>query len=826
MGLAHYRKRRDFTKTEEPKPRQKKRQKRAAPLFVVQKHAASTLHYDFRLETEGVLKSWAIPKGPSLSPRDKRLAVMTEDHPLDYADFEGTIPEGQYGGGSVLVWDYGTWTPEGSVRTGLRAGKLSFELSGEKLNGRFSLVRLRGKGDQWLLIKGQDEHASQKKLTDTEPRSVLSGRNIEEVEAGKPPRRAAKKRPASRMAKRPTTTTKRAKKPPQVSLRKLVPLAKPELATLVKAPPLGPEWVHEMKFDGYRILGALSDGDVRLLSRNGKDWTERFAKVAEGLAGLECSSALVDGEVAVELADGRTSFQALQRSLEEGGARIVYFAFDLLLLDGNDLRATPLVERKDALKELLRGSPGMLRYSDHVEGSGAEFFRHACRLRLEGAVSKLRESKYRAGRGKDWVKTKCSARQELVIAGYTHYRGEKKGGQIGALLLGVFDDGALVDAGRVGTGFTEATRRELFGKLHRLERANPPFAAPPKGRNAGVHWVRPSLVAEVEFTEWTSDGRLRHPSFVALRDDKSAPEVTRDEPAAPSAPRLTHPERVLFSRAKITKQGLADYYTSIAEHILPELRDRPVAYIRCPEGATSHCFFQRHPGRGVPATLRRVAITEGTGENDYLVIDSSTALLSLVQLGALELHTWGSRADELEQPDRLTFDLDPAEGLPWSRTVAAAKLLREVLAAEGLESFVKTTGGKGLHVVVPLERSATWDECAAFSKRIADAVVSRHPNDFIAEASKAKRRNKVFVDYLRNARGATTIVSYSSRARPEATVATPLTWKELTSRLNPGRFTVKTIPKRVHANADPWKGFDDARRPLPRVKRKHARRSS
>jgi bifunctional non-homologous end joining protein LigD len=463
-----------------------------------------------------------------------------------------------------------------------------------------------------------------------------------------------------------------------------------------------------------------------------------------------------------------------------------------------------------------------LRYSDHVEGSGAEFFRHACQLRLEGAVSKLRTSTYRAGRGKDWVKTKCSARQELVIGGYTHFRGETKEGQVGALLLGTFDEGVLVHAGRVGTGFTDATRRELWSKLHRFERSTPPFAVPPKGRNAGVHWVRPSLVAEVEFTEWTSDGRLRHPSFVALRDDKSAPEVTRDEPATPSAPHLTHPERVLFPKAKVTKRGLADYYTAIAEHILHELRDRPVAFIRCPEGAKSNCFFQRHPGRGVPATLRRVAITEGTGENEYLVLDSLPALLSLVQLGALELHTWGSRADELEQPDRLTFDLDPDEGLPWSRTVAGARLLREILATEGLESFVKTTGGKGLHVVVPLERGATWERCADFAKRIADSVVSAHPNDFIAEASKAKRRKKVFIDHLRNARGATTIASYSSRARPEATVATPLTWKELTPRLTPARFTVKTIPKRVRGKPDPWKGFEGARRPLPRVTRKRA----
>ncbi len=821
MGLGKYRARRDFAKTREPKTTERRRRS-SAPIFVVQKHAASTLHYDFRLESDGVLKSWAVPKGPSLNPSDKRLAVMTEDHPLDYADFEGSIPEGQYGGGTVLVWDTGTWTPEGSVPNGLRAGKLSFELSGEKLHGTYSLVRLRKKDEQWLLIKRRDSDASERKVTETEPLSVLTGRSIEEVANDTAParsrsKRSTKKRAAPRRAaQRRTRSTRRSAPKQKTSLTGLLSTAVPELATLVKSPPSGDEWVHEMKFDGYRVLAALTDGEVRLVSRNQNDWTDRFGAVAEAVSSLKCDSALLDGEVAVELADGRTSFQALQRALRDDSARLVYFVFDLLSLDGTDLRQEDLLTRKAALKKLLSHGPPVLRYSEHVEGRGAEFFRHACQLRLEGAVSKRADSTYLPGRSKAWVKTKCGSRQELIIGGYTYLRNDRRSNRIGALLLGVQDEEHLVYAGRVGTGFVDAVRRELATELHDIERASSPFSEPLKAASKGAHWVRPTLVAEIEFSEWTKDGRLRHPSFLGLRDDKTARDVVREAPAITTqAPHLTHPERVLFPGAKLTKQGLADYYSAIAERILPELEDRPVAYVRCPEGASKDCFFQRHPGKGIPATLRRVSIREGTGENDYLVLDSVTDLLALVQLGALELHAWGSRVDEIEQPDRLTFDLDPAPGVPWARTIEAAKLVHEKLAGLGLESFVKTTGGKGLHVVSPLVRGATWDECADFAKAFAKGLEQEHPGSFISEASKAKRRNRIFIDYLRNARGATTVVSYSPRARPHAPVATPLAWRELTKRLDPTAFDAKSVPRRVRTKADPWQGFEAARRPLP-----------
>jgi bifunctional non-homologous end joining protein LigD len=639
MGLGKYRAKRDFAKTQEPAASRRKRPS-GAPIFVVQKHAASTLHYDFRLESEGVLKSWAIPKGPSANPRDKRLAVMTEDHPLDYAGFEGSIPEGQYGGGTVLVWDRGTWTPEGSVRSGLRAGKLSFQLSGEKLHGAYSLVRLRGKDGQWLLIKRRDAQASEKKVTETKPLSVLSGRSIEEVTREvKPARKRAENQAVQRRPSAPgRRATRRSTSKHTTSLRTLLSLAEPELATLVKSPPSGDEWVHEMKFDGYRVLAASVDGEVRLISRNQNDWTERFGAVAKAVSSLKCGTVLLDGEVAIELADGRTSFQALQRALRDDTARLVYFVFDLLFLDENDLRGEALLTRKAALKKLLAHSSSVLRYSEHVEGLGADFFRHACQLRLEGAVSKRADSTYRPGRGKDWVKTKCGSRQELVIGGFTYLRNERKSNRIGALLLGVQDEERLVYAGRVGTGFMDAVRRELASKLGKLERSTSPFSEPLKAAAKGAHWVRPSLVAEVEFSEWTKDGRLRHPSFLGLRDDKTAVDVVREAPAESArAPKLTHPERVLFPGAKLTKQGLADYYTSIAARILPELEDRPVAYVRCPQGASRHCFFQRHPGKGIPATLRRVSIQEGTGENEYLVLDSLPDLLALVQLGALGL---------------------------------------------------------------------------------------------------------------------------------------------------------------------------------------------
>ncbi len=775
-----------------------------------------------------MLKSWAIPKGPSLDPRDKRLAIATEDHPLDYATFEGAIPEGQYGGGNVLLWDRGNWSPEGDVESGLREGKLSFELAGEKLHGRFSLVRLaRAKGSQWLLVKGRDEHARHGSVTETEPKSVLSGRSLGEVAAaGSARTRSAKARRTSRSTSRSAqphtsrTTTKQRRTKSTASLPSLVSMAKPELATLVKTPPSGDGWLHEMKFDGYRILAAVVDGKAKLLSRNGKDWTERLPDIAKAVEKLPCTSALLDGEVAVELADGRTSFQALQRLLREGNAKPTYYVFDLLHLDGRDLRDEPLVSRKKALKTLVENADAALRFSEHVDGRGADFFQHACQLRLEGAVSKRADSTYRAGRGKDWVKTKCGSRQELVIGGYTDLAGQRPNERIGALLLGVNDEEGFVYAGRVGTGFTDATRRELRTKLGKLERKTPAFSNPPKTR-AGVHWVRPALVAEVDFTEWTKDGRLRHPAFLGLREDKRAPEIVREAPTEPpklhAAPRLTHPDRVLFpGRRKVTKRELAEYYTSVTEQVLPELRDRPVAIVRCPSGAESHCFFQRHPGKGVPATLRRVEIAEGTGKNEYLVLDALPDLLELVQLGALELHTWAATVDDLERPDRLTFDLDPSPRVPWTRTLAAARLVRDRLSKLGLTSFVKTTGGKGLHVVVPLIRGASWEECNVFARDVARALVEERPTWFVAEASKTKRSGRVFIDYLRNARGATTVVSYSTRARRDAPVATPLAWSELTSRLRPAAFNVHTVPERVQRTS-PWSDFERARCPLPKA---------
>jgi bifunctional non-homologous end joining protein LigD len=611
-----------------------------------------------------------------------------------------------------------------------------------------------------------------------------------------------------------------------------------------------------MKFDGYRIIARLDDGRVRLWSRNRNDWTARFADVARHVAALPARQACLDGEVAVFQPDGTTSFQALQNAMSgQAAAPPVYVVFDLAYLDGLDLTGVPLEERKAALEALLRraGDPSRgVHYSEHVVGGGPAFFAHACRLGLEGIVSKRRDAPYRGARGPDWVKVKCVKEQEVVIGGYTDPEGSRVG--IGALLAGVNDaDGRLVYVGKVGTGFTSRTLRELERRLTPLEQGTSPFASP-TGRRRGVHWVEPELVAQVAFTEWTADGKMRHPSFRGLREDKPAAQVTRERAAAPqevqggpsgtgpgradraarhragastrarpggaavevAGVRLTHADRVVYPPQGITKRDLALFYASIADWILPHLRDRPTTLVRCPEGTGGKCFYQRHIGYWAPDTVRRVKIQERHKVGDYLVIDSLPALIGLVQIGILEIHTWNSVVADLERPNRVVLDLDPGPGVEWPRVIDGARLIRARLEARGLVSFVKTTGGKGLHVVVPLDPGSSWDDGAAFARELAEAIAREHPREYVARMAKAERGGKIFIDYLRNQRGATSVAAYSTRARPHAPVSVPLGWDELSADVRSDHYTVATLPRRLRAlRGDPWAGYASVRQSLP-----------
>jgi bifunctional non-homologous end joining protein LigD len=607
-----------------------------------------------------------------------------------------------------------------------------------------------------------------------------------------------------------------------------------ELATLVKSPPAGDRWLHEVKFDGYRIGCVVERRRVRLFSRRGNDWTDRFPEVVAAVRGLGLSSAIIDGEVAAVLADGRTSFQALQNwGRGSGRATLGYFAFDLLRRDGRDLAAEPLDARKEELRRLLGDAAGasLLHYSDHVVGDGERVHRQACRIGLEGIVSKLRDSPYRAGRTLDWQKTKCVKRQELVIGGFTDPEGSRVG--IGALLVGTYDDGRLVFAGKVGTGFTQASSRELRRRLEALAQKTPAFSPPPKGwlgRNA--HWVKPKLVAEVAFSEWTDDGKIRHPSFQGLRQDKRPEEVTREaavapvtEPAMPKRStkreparakpkedaasvagiRVTHPERVLYPEAGLTKLELARFYESIARWILPHLLGRPLTLVRCPEGVAEDCFFMKHSKLWAPPALRRVKIREKHKVGDYLVVEDVAGLVSLVQMNVLELHTWNSTLDHLEEPDRIVFDLDPGPEVPWPQVIEAAKLVREVLETLGLESFVKTTGGDGLHVVVPLRPERGWEECFAFSRAVAERIAADQPARYTTAVKKKGREKKILIDYLRNNRTNTSVAAYSTRARGRAPVSVPLDWSELSARVRSDSFVVATLGKRLsRLRKDPW----------------------
>ncbi|MCJ2139442.1 DNA ligase D [Methylobacterium sp. E-066] len=823
--LKPYRKRRDFEAS--PEPKGKRGRKAAKARFVVQKHDARRLHYDLRLEMDGVLKSWAVTRGPSLSPAEKRLAVMTEDHPVDYLAWEGSIPKGQYGGGTMIVWDTGAWEPVGDPAAALAKGHLEFALHGERLAGRWHLVRMKGRGGEkkqpWLLMKVDDEHARRDgDILVEQEASVLSGRTNQDLADGGAVRADNAARAdvvAERKTKPPASRSKSARK------AILPPFVEPALATLVDDVPTGDGWLYEIKHDGYRMQARIDGGSVKLLTRSGLDWTAKFEPTAQALKAMKLPSALVDGEIVVETAAGVSSFSALQQALAAGDTgSAVFYAFDLLYLDGRDLRALPLMERKDLLLQSLDDAQpgGPIRFSEHLAADGEAMARHACRLGLEGIVAKRADAPYRSGRTDAWRKIKCSSSEEFVVAGFMPSTTANR--SVGSLILGTHEDGTLVHVGRVGTGFRDAVAQDLWTQLEPLRIPVPSFEAelPPLARRNAC-WVEPRLVCEVTFRGWTRDGQLRHVSFKTLRTDVRPDEVVREaKPKLPKArtrkpaeavAKLTHPDRVLWPDVGLTKEGLAAYYAEIADRMLPHVIDRPLSLLRCPDGLGS-CFYQKHAWAGLDE--RYIRLVDG---EKAVVIQDREGLRALVQASVLEIHPWGARASDPDRPDRLVFDLDPGDGVAWADIVAGALDVRERMSTAGLSSFVKTTGGKGLHVVVPIEPKAGWDEAKAFVKRIASEMAKDAPGSFIATVSKKARDGRIYVDYLRNQRGATAVAAFSTRARPGAPVSVPVDWDELPSLGSGARFDVASLPGRLSAlHRDPWAGFERAARPLEAAK--------
>ena len=817
-SLKTYREKRDFSRTPEPDGSSKRKARSKGKLgFVIQKHEATRLHYDFRLELDGVLKSWAVTKGPSLDPSDKRLAVRTEDHPLDYGDFEGVIPDG-YGAGTVMLWDQGEWIPREDPEEGLKKGSLKFDLKGQRLKGGWALVLMKNNSTKdkqnWLLIKEKDEEADR----ESDPRktwqtSVTTDRDFEEIE------QAAASGDAGVLGEDEDPD--------------FPDFVNPQLATLRDEPPSGEDWIHELKFDGYRMQALIAGHQVRLITRNGKDWTDRYPSVAKALASLDVKTAAIDGELVALDESGRSHFSSLQAATNgEQDAVLAYFAFDLLSVDGEDYRKKSLKDRKAALRKVIPKDDEVVRFSDHIEGKGDDVIGKACGMGLEGIISKKISAKYVSGRGTGWIKSKCVGRDEFVIGGYR--KSDKAGRPFASLLLGEFEDGKLLYRGRVGTGFDEAMMDELAEAMGKLERKTTPFDDLPADAKRGAVWLTPELVGEVAYTERTPDGALRHPSFQGLREDKEADEVvTQSEKLQARADkkqddgtasddgkvlgvRISHPDRVVYEEPGATKREIAIYLAGIAPRMLPFIKDHPVSLVRCPSGAGGKCFFQKHHTDSIPEAIGETKIEEKDGETaSYLILNSPEALVSAAQIGALELHIWGSRTDKLEKPDRLVIDLDPDEGLDFEDVKEAAFEVRDVMHAAGLETFPLLTGGKGIHIVAPLERRQGWDEVKAAARGLAKKLADAAPGTYVAEASKAKRKGRIFIDWLRNERGATAICPYSLRARPGAPVATPVRWDELSSRSSGHDYTLSNINRRLSSlKADPWEGYDEVRQSI------------
>lgn len=852
--LKTYRQKRDFTKTAEPSgeaaTRKPAAKKAKALTFVVQKHDATRLHYDFRLELDGVLKSWAVTKGPSTNPADKRLAVHVEDHPLDYGGFEGTIPAGEYGGGTVMLWDEGTWEPIGDPHDGLAKGDLKFRLFGKRMKGEWVLVHMKGRDaktrnglrENWLLIKHHDDYATDHDtLTEDFTTSVETGRDLAGIAKGNKSRKKAA--------------------PLDVPVRvwtregeqKLPTFRAPQLATLVEAPPEGDQWLIEMKYDGYRAIAAVTADQVRIYTRNGNDWTVQFAPLAKPLSRLTKGSVLLDGEI-VAFKDGRTDFSTLKEALSTG-APLTYLVFDILEQDGDDLTRLSQLERKSRLEAFLattKRDPA-IQFSPHVVGNAAAVFEKMCETGQEGIVAKLASAPYRSERTKAWLKIKCGHRQEFIIGGWRP-SDKTKGFDFASLLLGAWENGTLVYHGRVGTGWDEKVAKNIQASLDKLARDTPAFAEVPRDIRRQARWVEPKLVAEIAYTEMTPDGSLRHPSFLGLREDKSSREVKMETPQSPppeakarkaaakaapakspAAPRaakkpkkiapieitddmgiaaaealgvkLTHPNRALYPKDGVTKAQLVAYYGLVHERMLAHTANRPLSLVRTPQGQGGQTFFQKHDSGGFPENFKKIPIHEKDGTTeDYLYIDGPGGLAAGVQMSTLEFHIWGSHIDTLEKPDRIIFDIDPDEGLDFAITKQAAVDFRTYLRDLGLETFAMVTGGKGIHVIAPLKPTLDWPEVKAFCRGFAEMVARKEPDRFTDNIRKVQRKGRMFVDYLRNERGSTAVSPFSTRAKPGAPCAVPVGWDELDGLPAANIFSIGAAAARAQA-PDPWPDY-------------------
>ncbi len=788
--LAEYNRKRDFKKTSEPAGGVVKD---AGGMFVVQKHAATRLHYDFRLEHDGVLMSWAVPQGPSLDPTIKRLAMRTENHPIEYGSFEGVIPKGEYGAGAVIIWDTGKMQWLLDPDEGMAKGELKFVLAGERLQGEFHMVKIKPRegerGNPWLLFKSKDAFAGKEDAVARSVTSIVSGRTIEDVRSG-----------GARVWSKGGERAPKAAKPPKWAF------VEPALATRVEKAPDADTWIHEIKYDGYRIQAAVSGDSVRLYTRTGLDWTGKFQSVADALAKLDLKDVLLDGEVAVAQASGKTDFSALQKSLESGVAKgVSYFVFDLLADGTKDLRKTPLNERKERLDKLLGKAKAPIRVSPYFEGNGPDVLAAFREQGLEGVVSKKATSTYQSGRSNSWLKVKLINEQEFVIIGY---QPSLKGRAFAALMMADRVDGKLVYRGNVGTGFNDKTLALLHEKLTKLERAKP-AASVPRLAAKGAKWVEPKLVAQVKFAEFTSEGAIRHGVFLGLRGDKAAKDVQAEQaaPAMRTRVRLTHPDKVLFPESGVTKAELAAYLDMAADRMGAHLYGRPVSLVRAPDGVGKQTFFQKHAMKGMPDDIKLIPIKESDGKpEEYITLPDATAIVSAAQISALEFHLWGSRNKDLEHPDRLIFDLDPDEDLDFQVVKRAAFDIKALLESADLKSFAMITGGKGIHIVLNVKPRLEWDELKTFSADVAEQVAALDPKRFVANMSKAKRKGRIFIDYLRNGRGATAIAPYSPRARGTAPIAVPVSWDELKTIPAANVFKLKDMHARLN-EPDPWADY-------------------
>jgi bifunctional non-homologous end joining protein LigD len=889
-ALDEYNRKRDFDATPEPSgaPKAKRASSRSkkpaaathALQFCIQKHDASRLHYDFRLELDGTLKSWAVPKGPSLDPKAKRLAVHVEDHPISYATFEGSIPEGHYGAGDVIVWDRGVWNPLSDPAEAYAKGRLKFELVGEKLGGVWNLVRthMPGKQEQWFLIKHQDEFARPEgdyDVVEAEPHSVLSERTLipkkTPKKAAKQPAKkstaeAAEPKPVKSVATPKKTSKAAAKTEPKKAATKknatktlltnaepadIPESIKPELATLVDSAPEG-DWHYEIKFDGYRIMAKINDGKVQLFTRNGHDWTHKLPHQAKALASLALDSAWLDGEMVVANAQGVPDFQALQNAFEAGSSdAISYYLFDMPYLNGMDLRQVPVEQRRAALAKVLeRSEDEALRFSDDFAETPDALLNTACQMNMEGLIGKRAGSRYVSRRSGDWIKLKCKRRQEFVVVGFTEPKGARS--KFGALLLGLHDadSGELRYAGKVGTGFNESTLSSIHDQLTPLEVKKASVVNPPTGFEAkGVHWLKPELLAEVAFAEITKEGSVRHAVFHGIRTDKPAKAITQERPApaTPEKPRktaaqsaktkaktkepetiavgttgkirLTHPDRVIDPVSGATKRDLADYCIRMSDWLLPQLKNRPVALVRAPEGITGELFFQKNAERLAIPGIETMG-KEYTG-HPMMLINNLEALIGAVQMSTIEFHTWNAVSKDLERPDRFILDLDPDPALPWKSMVEATQLTQTVLDELGLKSFLKTSGGKGIHLVVPLTPKADWDAVKDFSHAIVKHIAKLLPDRFSAVSGPKNRVGRIFIDYLRNGLGATTICAYAPRTREGLPVSVPIFRDEIKEIKGANLWTIHNVHERLaELDSDPWADMAKTRQTITAQMRK------